>query len=233
MAGLLAGTDLAAVQLPDDVTGFGVAEVAYLLSRHKGPATERSAGLLLDRDDVTGVLVRTTGASSLLARGLVEMDADHELFTRSAAALFEYAAGAARRWTTVGILSGAGRDLGLVLQAPGVVSVLQPRPLGTWFAGFSGAADQPAQAVLPMLRKVVADRPEASVALVSSTLDGDAGAVFVRWDDEHDRWDTVDQTADPDNERRELLDDLALTGRLAQLLRPVEEEAQEPGGRAG
>ena len=164
----LAGTDLAAVVLPEGMVGFGGAEVAALVSRHPGPTAERSAAVL-GVDMTTGDDVRRAGMSSLLARRLVEQSKGRFL-PRSAAALLDYALGAAERWTTIAISHDEGRDLAVVLHAPEVVALMQPRALGSWFAAFTGSSGEPDTAVAALQDAVRAEHPEASFDVTTEVL---------------------------------------------------------------
>jgi len=165
----LAGTDLAAVAMPDGMVGFGSGEVAALVSRHPGPAADKTAAVLgLDAETV-GDDVRRAGLSSLLARGLVEQT-EGRFLPRSAAALLDYTLGAAQRWTTVAISHGEGSDLAVVLHAPEVVALMQPRAVGSWFAAFSGGTGGPDTAVAALQDAVRAQHAEATFEVTTEVL---------------------------------------------------------------
>lgn len=214
---LLAGTDLAAVKLPDGMVGFGRAEVACLLTRHPGPLADRSAATLgVDLESVSDDVHRA-GLSSLLARGLVRQH-EGRFLPRSAAALLDYTMGAATRWTSIDIAHEQGSDLAVVLHAPEALALLQPRALGSWFAAFT-AADQPALAVLALVGAVREEHPDAGFDIGSGTLESPARGLFVRHDADTDRYAVLDRTADPEAADRRVLDEPALLGTLAALFR--------------
>lgn len=165
----LDGTGLAAVALPEGMIGFGHGELAALLSRHPGPVADKSAHALGIDNGAVGDDVRRAGMSSLLARGLVQQE-DGRFLPRSVAALLDYAAGAAERWTTIAISHDEGPDRAVLLHAPEVVALMQPRALGSWFAAFSGSTGDPDTAVTAMMDAVRAEHPEATFEVVSETL---------------------------------------------------------------
>lgn len=220
MTQLLEGTELAPVGLPEGMVGFGLAEVAYLLSRHDTPAVKRAYRLfdLDDGIDLTDDFLRS-GASSLFARGFLRQNTNGTSTTLSAAALMEYVTGANTSQTVVEIVSAQSMDAAVVLIAPEVLATLQPRAMGTWFASFTDAVADAPRLMFEVLRAALKDYPESSVALITVGDDAPKKAIFARFDDETGRWDVVDRTVDGNNERRELLDEYALRGRLAALVR--------------
>ena len=139
----LAGSELARVPLPDNVYGFGWAEIRYLLGRHRGERTEmttRSLGFDAAPDDE---VVVAAGVASLLARGLAAAEGDRAV-SRGEAAVLETVLSGARRWTGISFRDGDEGDLMVVLEDGGIIAMLQPRSLGTWFVGLSHEVDQPA-----------------------------------------------------------------------------------------
>jgi hypothetical protein len=215
---LLDGTDLAAVQPPDGMVGFGHAEVACLLTRHPGPPADRSAATLgVDLEAVSDDVHRA-GLSSLLARGLVQQE-DGRFLPRSAAALLDYAMGAATRWTSIDIRHQQGPDLAVVLHAPEVLALLQPRALGAWFAAFTGAVDQPALAVLALMGAVREEHPEARFGIRSGTTELPHHAVDACLDARTGRYEVVDRTTGREGSDRKLMDEPALLAVLSALLR--------------
>lgn len=219
MTQVLEGTELAPVELPEAMTGFGLAEIAYLLSRHQTAATQRSTHLMRldDGIELSADFLRA-GASSLYARGLLTLRPD-SFTTLGAAALLEYSLGSATSQTVVEVVSEASVDAAVVLIASEVLATLQPRAMGTWFTSFSGAVPDAPRLLFDVLAAATAEHPGSSVSLTTSTVDGVQGAVFARLDQDLGRWDVVDRTADTTNERRELLDEYGLRSRLAALAR--------------
>lgn len=165
----LEGTGLAAVALPEGMVGFGHGELAALLSRHPGPVADRSARTLGIDNDAVGDDVRRAGMSSLLARGLLQQE-DGRFLPRSAAALLDYACGAAERWTTIAVTHDDGADLAVVIHAPEVVAMMQPRALGTWFAAFAGSSSDPETPVAALMDAVRAEHLEATFEVSTETL---------------------------------------------------------------
>ena len=147
----LAGSDLARVPLPDNVYGFGWAEIRYLLGRHRGERTEmttRSLGFDAAPNDE---VVVAAGVASLLARGLAAAEGDRAV-SRGEAAVLETVLAGARRWTGISFRDGDEGDLMVVLEDGGIIAMLQPRSLGTWFVGLSDEVDQPGGSARPCHR---------------------------------------------------------------------------------
>lgn len=197
MTDLLSGSDLARVELPPGVTGFGFTEVRYLLARHGEPAAATARELLgLDaapEDD----WVLAAGLASLAARGLVA--ADREVAqSRGEAALLEVLLCRGHRWTGVAMREGddGQGDLLVVIEAPGVVGLLQPRVFGTWFVSLSAAeadVQDPSALVTASLLEARARHDRLGFAIETRTLDGVVGRRYARPAD--DGWavsDTLD-----------------------------------------
>lgn len=216
-------TALAPVELPPGVTGFGVAELVHLMARHDVPATEITrrviaATITLERDPAEpGFALVQAGASSLLARGLLRQDGSSFLPTGEAA-LFEYAVAAGQRWVQITMIADRGPEVGLMIFAPSVTAILQLRALGSAFAGFRQGEVVPADLILAFVKALLQAHPEASFGIESWQIDDtQPKGVFVRFDRDSLNWDTVDQVADRDNERREALSEDALLDRLSRL----------------
>lgn len=149
MSDPMKGTPLAAVEPPEGVVGFGAGEVAYLLARHETPSSQRSREVLSMDPKLAGDGVLLAGASSLVARGLLVTDGDSPGETKSVAALLDYAAGNAYRWTRLGLVDAAKQELDYVvlLESDTVVALLQPRIYASWFVRF-GEPDTDRQALV-------------------------------------------------------------------------------------
>lgn len=190
-----------AIDLPPGVTGFGIAEVAYLLSRHSGSAALKSRGLMvLDELAVQDDFVRA-GASSLVARGLLTEGSSGETALLEWAAFLDYALAAGTTWTEIGINRGGIPDIALVIESPAVIAVLQPRILGTWFASFVDDVTTYAETVLALLREVRAQREDVSFFVVVSDLPGNMdefslrpGLTEVSWELDDERVGTAELT---------------------------------------
>ena len=175
----LAGSDLARVPLPDNVYGFGWAEIRYLLGRHRGERTEmttRSLGFDAAPNDE---VVVAAGVASLLARGLAAAEGDRAV-SRGEAAVLETVLSGARRWTGISFRDGDEGDLMVVLEDGGIIAMLQPRSLGTWFVGLSDEVDQPAAVLARAIEAMHEVRGGAGrFGIETRTLDGAQGTRFL------------------------------------------------------
>lgn len=226
MTTLFSGTDLAPIELPDGVTGFGVAEVAYLLSRHDGDVVAKSRSLLQAEDERIDDFVRACGASSLLARGMAAIDSG-VIETRSAAALLEFAMMLTRRWTVLRRTDPDSVDIVVVFQAPHTIVIAQPRSFGTWFASYSDDLDHPGHLVLKLLQDLDDIEPGSQLSVATSTVDGPNIDLSVRFDRASSRWGVRSESAEAEGGEYALLDELGLLGRLNQLIRPIRADGDD------
>lgn len=161
----LEGTDLRLADLPEGMTGFGVAELGFLLSLHEGDeaATTSRRTLGLDERLVTDELLLLSGASSLTARGMLSID-EHGVQARSSAALLEVALGRASRWTRVALLTEHDdlANVVFLLQAPEVTAVVEGSATATWWVRFGEPEQDPA----PLLDALARTRLESGDAAV-------------------------------------------------------------------
>jgi len=175
----LAGSDLARVPLPDNVYGFGWAEIRYLLGRHGGESTAmttRSLGFDAAPNDE---VVVAAGVASLLARGLAAAEGDRAV-SRGEAAVLETVLAGARRWTGISFRDGDEGDLMVVLEDGGIIAMLQPRSLGTWFVGLSDEVDQPAAVLARAIEAMHEVRGGVGrFGVETRTLDGAQGTRFL------------------------------------------------------
>jgi hypothetical protein len=175
----LAGSDLARVPLPDNVYGFGWAEIRYLLGRHGGESTAmttRSLGFDVAPNDE---VVVAAGVASLLARGLAAAEGDRAV-SRGEAAVLETVFAGARRWTGISFRDGDEGDLMVVLEDGGIIAMLQPRSLGTWFVGLSDEVDQPAAVLGRAIEAMHEVRGGAGrFGVETRTLEGAQGTRFL------------------------------------------------------
>lgn len=229
MTTLFSGTDLASIELPNGVTGFGAAEVAYLLSRHEGDVVAKSRSLLQAEDERIDDFVRACGASSLLARGMAAIDSG-TIETRSAAALLEFAIMLTRRWTVLRRTDPSSVDIVVVFQAPDTIVIAQPRSFGTWFTSYSDDLDRPGHLVLKLLQDLDAIEPGSQLSVTTATVDGPDSDLLVRLDRASARWDVRSESAEAEGAESALLDDLGLLGRLNQLIRPVRADSDDFSG---
>ncbi len=208
----LAGSDLARVPLPDNVYGFGWAEIRYLLGRHVGERTEmttRSLGFDVAPNDE---VVVAAGVASLLARGLAAAEGDRAV-SRGEAAVLETVFAGARRWTGISFRDGDEGDLMVVLEDGGIIAMLQPRSLGTWFVGLTDEVDQPAAVIARAIEAMHEVRGGAGrFGVETRTLEGTRGARFFA--PTPDGWSVSDTADGP----ARALADGGLAGELAPLL---------------
>ncbi|MDD1476753.1 hypothetical protein [Arthrobacter sp. H16F315] len=154
-----------------DVIGFGVGEFAYLLNVFEGPARDRSVSVFRAQDMVDDLTLSTAGASSLMARDLATIDDDGDLGVNGVASAVATALGQATRWTEVSLLTGDAMDNVVLIEAPGVALMLQPRLLGTWFVFAQDTSIGSAEATLRLVRQHVEQNAGGSAYLVFKTLD--------------------------------------------------------------
>ncbi|MEO6996634.1 MAG: hypothetical protein ABI112_00950 [Terracoccus sp.] len=166
------GTPLAAFDVPDGMFGLGAGEVAYLLGRHEGPASQRSRALLMldPRQADQGALL--AGASSLVSRGWLTIGDDGGGETRSNAALVEYALGATTRWTRIGLVGDDVSDLdyAVLLESESVLALLQPRQLASWFWRLGDPELDRGDFVTTLVTDRLENRPKGGVFLEVQTL---------------------------------------------------------------
>lgn len=170
-----------------DVIGFGVGELAYLLNVFEGPARDRSVSVFRAEELVEDSTLNTAGASSLLARDLALVSDDDELGVKGVAAAVATALGQATRWTEISLLTEDSMDNVVLLEAPDVSLMLQPRALGTWFAFAQDPTISSAEASLRVLRQHIDEHPGGTAYLVFKTLQ-DEKHLLIRRDG--DSWAT-------------------------------------------
>jgi len=153
-----------------DVIGFGVGELAYLLNFFEGPSRDRSVGVFRAEELVEDSTLNTAGASSLLARDLAVVSDDDQVGVKGVAAAVATAMGHATRWTEMSLLTEDSMDNVVLVEAPEVALMLQPRALGTWFAFAQDPTIGSAEAILRVLRQHVEEQPGGTAYLVFKTL---------------------------------------------------------------
>ena len=209
----LAGSDLARVELPEDVYGFGWAEIRYLLGRHATESSRMTVTSLGFEAAPTDEVVGAAGIASLLARGLAAPEGDRAV-SRGEAAVLETVFARAKRWTGVSMRDGERGDLMVVLEDGDIVALLQPRSLGTWFVGLSDAVDRPAEVLARAVTQMRATAPGARFGVETRTLDGVVGTR--RLDPQGAGWSVSDPADGADGAGRSVTDD-GLTAELAVL----------------
>lgn len=223
MALSFANTDLAPVELPPGVIGFGAAELVYLLARRELPATAVAADLLVpgvrdlwDPEAEAFQLVKA-GGSALVARGLIEVQSDNTLVSKGEAGLLEYVLCTAERWTRITMVADDGLDCGVIMHSPGLTAMMQFRHLGSWFTTFVQAQAPQDDLIVSFAKILVQSHPESAFVISTHTLRTDPRKIYVRFDPDEQQWDIVDRSRDDSNERREWVDDGALKARLRAL----------------
>ena len=197
-----------------DVIGFGVGELAYLLNVFEGPARDRSVSVFRAEELVEDSTLNTAGASSLLARDLAVVGDDGELGVKGVAAAVATALGQATRWTEMSLLTEDSMDNVVLLEAPEVSLMLQPRALGTWFAFAQDPTISSAEATLRVLRQHVDEHPGGTAYLVFKTLQ-DEKHLLIRRDG--DSWATgVPDFATDEVAESAPLDDAGLLGAIKE-----------------
>ena len=197
-----------------DVIGFGVGELAYLLNVFEGPARDRSVSVFRAEELVEDSTLNTAGASSLLARDLAVVGDDDELGVKGVAAAVASALGQATRWTEMSLLTEDSMDNVVLLEAPEVSLMLQPRALGTWFAFAQDPSISSAEATLRVLRQHVDEHPGGTAYLVFKTLQ-DEKHLLIRRDG--DSWATgVPDFATDAVAESAPLDDAGLLGAIKE-----------------
>lgn len=178
-----------AIQLPPGVVGFGLAEVAYLLSRHTGAPAARSRALLLTDTLAGDDNFLRAGASSLVARGLLGEGDDGAPEARGWAALLEYALVVGTTWAELGIAREDGTldDLAIIATAPAVSAVMQPRAVGSWFVSFHEDAEQ-LTVLQEVLDAVTGESPAATFSVSVMAPEGPAKDTPLARDPQSGRW---------------------------------------------
>lgn len=220
-ADALAGTPLAPIDLPTNTTGFGMVEVLYLLARHPGDATTTTRSVLGVPDDALDVQYAMAGRSTLVARGLVAVTAEQTEQSRGAAALLEVAMGATRRWTRIVIDWHDGADCVVLLEAPGLIAVVQPRALGTFYTSFADPGAGSALAATTAIDLALGQHPGARVAIEVISPHGPK-TLFVRRSETPDSWDVVLDDGAPSSDRTtRLVDRAGRDAAVASVLPPL------------
>lgn len=173
----LAGSELARVPLPDDVYGFGWAEIRYLLGRHTTASSRMSVASLGFDAAPTDEVVGAAAVASLLARGLAHPEGDRAV-SRGEAAVLETVFARARRWSGISVRDGETGDLIVVIEDGDIIALLQPRSLGTWFVGLSNAVDRPAEVLARAVEQLRGAHGTGRFAIETRTLEGSVGTRY-------------------------------------------------------
>lgn len=173
----LSGTDLARIPLPDDVYGFGWAEVRTLIGRHATPSSAMTLVNLGFEEVPDGEVVTAAGASALLARGLMAPEGDRGV-TRGEAAVLETLFARAVRWTAINFRNGDAGDLLITVEDGDIIAICQPRSYGTWFIALNNEVDRPEVVMARGVRAVTGLQKGTQFAFESRTLEHTLGTRF-------------------------------------------------------
>ncbi|NJC23481.1 hypothetical protein BJ994_002557 [Arthrobacter pigmenti] len=195
----------------DAVTGFGIAEISYLMSLGEGKSADKTREVMPVGVEASSPGLIAAGASSLLARGLVRIEDDRVLPTALANGV-SYTLASAQRWTQFGIFRGDSLDFALYLQAPEMSALFQPRALSSWFVMVRNPARTDAELLLESIKTTISQSPDSVVFLRSHTLDDEAN-LFVRAG-ENGVWDVATVREPGDQDR----DTAASTAQLLSML---------------
>lgn len=196
------------------VVGFGIAEIAFLLSLGKGGAADKARETLKVGPELATEQFTAAGASSLLARGLVRVEGE-AVVPNAAAEYLAYAFAAGQRWTEVGLFGAEKMEFALYFQAPGVSVLLQPSVLSTWFAVVKGPEASDADMLKQIIDANVLQQPEGAVYLGSATLSEERN-FFVRRAD-GGNWDVAFVRSPGDQDRDPSVDTETLMAHLGTL----------------
>ncbi|PYI65564.1 hypothetical protein CVV68_17745 [Arthrobacter livingstonensis] len=206
------------------VTGYGAAEIAYLISQGTNGLKEKNAAAMQVRNDVLTEQIAALGASSLLARGEIVADGD-AMELRGGARILNQALNAALRWTEVAMVNGTGVEAALYIQARDVSVFLQPAALSTWFMVVKDPQASDAQMLKQILESNVARHPEAAMYFGSETVTGPKDHFFVRASG-NGQWDVAHVEKPGEQDRTDGVSAEALLDHLAKLVSLPGEAAQ-------
>ena len=159
--------------LADNGVGMSAYEIAYLVKSRTGSAIRASLSALRLEPDLISDEILAVAASSLVARELVVLSGD-ELVANGSALAVIYALTSATRWTEIGLASSEGVDGAILIEAPLISLLCQPRMLGAWLVSIEGPDAGSAQTLRRLIDAQVALRPDGGVLLVSKSLENSA-----------------------------------------------------------
>lgn len=159
---------------------YGSAELAFILTSFDPSTTTDSARAMGMDLKAVSVEVRAAGASSLMAKGLLEIVDGQTRLTGTAEDL-GYTLAAAARWTELGFLASQEEllDGALVVSAPEATILMQPRALGSWTTAMKDPAHSDAEAVQALIEALLANTADG-VVFLSTRSDGQVATLFVR-----------------------------------------------------
>ncbi|QWT24546.1 hypothetical protein KPL76_03915 [Subtercola sp. PAMC28395] len=213
--------DVGTVEWPDEVVGFGAAEIAYAISLTAGIRRQKALEFLQVNEDFLTEQIVAVGASSLVARGELVLEGDL-LVPRGGIRLLAATLQVAARWTEIALITENGAEAALYLQAPELSIFLQPTALGSW----EMVVKEPSAPDVAFLKQVidgsVARHPLGVVYFGSEASSGSSifakNHLFVRAQDD-ELWDVADVHDQDDQRRTEGVDAAGLLAILADFVR--------------
>lgn len=207
-----------------NATGFGAAEIAYLLTNSAGAVKAKNIEVMQIRPEVLTEQISALGASSLLARGELTADGDR-VELAGAARLLNHTLARAERWTEIALVNDTGVEAALYIQSRELSIFLQPAALSTWFMVVKVPEASDASMLKQIIDTYVSAHPEAAVYFGSQTLGTDKAHFFVRASD-GGTWDVAHVESPGEQDRvdglgtDDLLAQLAELAELPQAARP-------------
>jgi len=149
--------------------GFGIAELAFLLSSFEGPGHDRSVEALDAGTWAADPTLSEVGVSGLAARGFVQPEEDG-LGISGAASAVAQVLGGGRLWITLQVSAGEGASSRLVMvEADGMRMLFQPGILSTWFATPLPEELTASQTAVSILHQHADENPGSQATVTVST----------------------------------------------------------------
>lgn len=160
----------------DHSTGFGIAEMAYILQLQDTEAASRSADWLRLHDETANVDLIRAGLSSLVARGMAMANAESEFSFSLEVDVVAYTVANAARWTQIDLLQSATLgDSVLHIESDRTKLLLQPRTMQAWFALPQDPALSPEAAQSYVVRDHLTNHPDGGARLRTDGPEGQFG----------------------------------------------------------
>lgn len=152
--------------------GFGFGEIGYLLIQDDVPVVAKAREMFDLIDQAYAEDVAIAAVSSLVAHQLLEIGEDGLPRPLGAAAVLAYAIAEATRWTRIGFFSEGDEaiDGAVLLHAPEVTAILQPRQGGAWLMVVKAPEVSDAEAIWALISGFRDAHEKASVFVEVSDL---------------------------------------------------------------
>lgn len=171
----MTGTPYARRDVPEGTTGFGFGELRFILSRHTNDAAAKTSAMLgLDETDEHTPVVQSAGASSLIARGLLDVYEADRARTLGEVAILEYTLTQATQWIGVALHSDTHTDAHLTIRTTDAAVVLQPREHGVWYATALNPELSDTDLTVELIAQLAQHYPNDTIGVTSQTLTGSA-----------------------------------------------------------